>query len=112
MLEYGKYYDSFTDVSMKLADVENQWLIIVFKEESWPNSNTRFTLEQRSYLVNTNEGKWFKSAMLGNSLWGSCVDGTDRNVRLDWYLGDWKVEYCYLITEEEANEIKSKWNEE
>lgn len=110
MLELNKHYKSFTDVSMQLTDVKNQWLIIVFKSESWPDND--FTLEHRSYLVNTDNGKWFKSFMLGNSLWGSCIDGTDRNVRLDWYLGEWKIDYCYLITEEQANEIKSKWNEE
>ena len=47
--------------------------------------------------------------MSGYSIFASCLDGTDPLVRLDWYMkvenpkiGDWEVEYCYLMDDEEA----------
>jgi hypothetical protein len=41
--------------------------------------------------------------MIGNSLFGDCLDGKDTRVRLDRYIHHeedaekWKVEYCYII---------------
>lgn len=44
--------------------------------------------------------------MGGYSIFGSSLDGSDKNVRLEQYMedeyagkGGWKVDYCYLIEE-------------
>ena len=44
---------------------------------------------------------FFKN-MCGYSIYGNCLDGKDRGVRMDNYLeeehngGGWKVERCYI----------------
>lgn len=68
--------------------------VIVFTEDSF---GTKYTEEKsRSYMV-TNHNKYFMRGMLGNSLYGDCLDGSDYGTRLDWYIPEWKVEYCYLM---------------
>ena len=70
--------------------------VVVFKQGDW--FKEEYTEEQRSYLFSS-ENKYFKSYMGGNSLYADCLDGVDRGVRLDWYLGEWVVDYCYLKEE-------------
>ena len=72
--------------------------VIVFKSSNWPDRN--FTLEQRSYLVRSDE-KYFIPSIIGNSLYSNCLDGIDRGVRLDLYMfnndpHNWIVDYCYI----------------
>lgn len=50
---------------------------------------------QRSYRIQSNN-KFFLPSMLGNSLFGDCLDNTETGIRLDWYRGDWEVDYCYI----------------
>ncbi len=69
--------------------------VIVFTEDSFPK---KYPLESRSYEV-TNHNKAWISGMNSNSIFGSALDGTDNDVRLDWYLNDWTVDYCYIINE-------------
>lgn len=87
----------------ELREKEN-WsrAVIVFKQESFDRT---FSLIERSYEINR-DSKYFKPGMLSNSLFGSCLDGTDNDVRLDLYmhampedgLGKaWSVDYCYII---------------
>lgn len=59
----------------------------------------------RSYTVYSN-AKWFNPAMLGNSLFGNCLDGLDNGVRLDYYFrtGEWIIDYCYITKSKEKKE--------
>ena len=66
--------------------------VIVFKSDNWPDKN--FSLESRSYAF-TSDNKFFIPGMGGNSIFARNLDGTD-NIRLDWYLGQWRVDYCYI----------------
>lgn len=69
--------------------------VIVFKSSNWPDKD--YSLEARSYAVSS-ENKYFKDC-IGNSLYGSALDGSDPCVRLDWYMNDsrpWAVDYCYI----------------
>lgn len=66
--------------------------VIVFTPESF---NREYSVESRSYGINR-DNKYFQSEMCGTSLYGFCLDGTDQGVRLDWYFGDWKIDYCYI----------------
>lgn len=86
-IEYGCGYNK-----------EKQYAVIVFTEDSFDKP---YTEQQRSYQIQ-NDSKMFFPSMIGKSLSGDCLDGTDLGVRLDWYMGGkdgWKVEYCYLIDE-------------
>lgn len=70
--------------------------VIVYKASSFTKP---YTETERSYRV-YNNNRQFQSGMISNSLFGSCLDGTDDGVRLDWYK--WSVDYCYLETSETA----------
>lgn len=65
--------------------------VIVYSQDSF---KTEYSLESRSYLVHS-DAKYFNCDMGGNSLFGSALDGSDDNVRLDWV--NWKIDYCYLL---------------
>ncbi len=67
--------------------------VIVFTKDSF---REEFSEESRSYMV-TSTQKYFQDGMISNSLFASCLDGTDDGVRLDWYMPEWKVEYCYIV---------------
>lgn len=73
---------------------KNDWkeAVVVFTEDSF---NRKYPEITRSYEV-TSDNKYFDANMNGNSLYGDCLDGTDDDVRLDWYTKEWKVEYCYI----------------
>ena len=96
---------------LKLSDLENrddwEYAVVVFKSESFSKD---YSLEERSYLI-CRDNKWFKPYTIGCSLFGSCLDKKDRGVHLDWYMKDdkrpWIIDYCYIITEEEAKEVWS-----
>lgn len=68
--------------------------VIVFKSENWPDKD--FKLASRSYKV-VSDNKFFISGIGGNSIYGSALDGSDNGVRIDWYLGQWKIDYCYIV---------------
>lgn len=64
--------------------------VIVYKESNW---KTQYSLESRSYLVNSGN-KFFIPGIEGNSIFGDSLDGIDKCVRLDYT--NWEVDYCYL----------------
>lgn len=66
--------------------------VIVFKESNW---ETKYSLESRSYVVNSGN-KSFISSIGGNSIYATNLDHTDNDIRLDSYLNLWEVDYCYL----------------
>ena len=75
---------------------------IVFKPETWPTEG--YSYNSRCYAVSS-DNKAFQPNMNGDSIFGSCMDGRDANVRLDQYMalehGDpkygWQVDYCILL---------------
>ena len=78
--------------------------VIVFTEDSF---NNIYSLESRSYEVSSYNKAWI-AGMGGYSISGSALDGSDDGVRLEMYMqaehgGDngWKVDYCYLLENEE-----------
>lgn len=80
---------------------------IVFTEDSFTE---KYPLESRTYIVSSNN-KAYRPNMSGYSVFGTSLDGTDKNVRLDAYMADekggkdgWKIERCY-IKEREMIEI-------
>ena len=73
--------------------------VIVFRASNW---DTLYSLESRSYRVSSNN-RGFQIGKIANSIFGNSLDGTDRGVRLDWYMFSeekpWKIDYCYLDKE-------------
>jgi len=64
--------------------------VIVYKSENWDKP---YSLESRSYEV-WNSNRCWQAGKIANSLFGSALDGSDNDVRLDWY--EWAVDYCYM----------------
>ena len=71
---------------------------IVFSQESFRDP---YSEESRTYVVSS-DNKAFQAGMGGYSIFGSSLDGSDPNVRLERYMADehggkdgWKVERCY-----------------
>lgn len=77
---------------------------IVFSEHSWPKRH--YPKRSRTYEISS-DNKAFRPSCCSASLFGSCLDGTDQMVRLDWYMNDfgnkdgWVVDYCYLNDSDE-----------
>jgi hypothetical protein len=73
--------------------------VVVFTEDSWSRV---YPLESRSYVI-SRDSKFFNPNMIGNSLFGNALDGTDNGVRLDWYMygnndkDSWNIDYCYIV---------------
>lgn len=72
--------------------------VIVFKDEG---VNKGYSLESRSYRFDS-DNKYFISDMNGRSIFAENLDNTDRGVRLDWYLVEWPIDYCYIEEEKEG----------
>ena len=68
----------------------HRYAVIVFSGENWPDEN--YSEKSRSYRTYSDQWGWGYN-YLGRQRLGSCLDGTDDNVRLDRY--DWKIEYWY-----------------
>lgn len=75
---------------------------LVFTEDSFSKP---YSEESRTYEISSNN-KFFIPGMGGRSLFGSSLDGTDRNVRLDQFMANiyggkdgWKLERCYMREE-------------
>ena len=67
--------------------------VVVFTKDSFTKPYTEI---QRSYEF-TSDNKAFLPNQHSNSIFACCLDGTDDGVRIDWYMPNWKVEYCYLL---------------
>ena len=86
----------------ELKDQRLTWktAVIVFAQESFTKE---YSLESRSYRLYENDMWGLDDTKMGRRITGSCLDGTDQNVRLDNYMfnhadpkDNWKVEYCYI----------------
>lgn len=67
--------------------------VIVYTTDSF---DREYSLESRSYEINSSS-KFFDPYKNGSSLYGTTLDKSDVNVRLDWYFGIWKIDYCYIL---------------
>jgi len=67
-----------------------------------PDNHETYSWESRTYIISSNN-KAFQPNMGGYSIFGSCLDGTDQCLRLDWRMreesgdsGGWIVKDCFL----------------
>ena len=75
---------------------------IVFTEDS---CKEKFCEKSRTYIVSSNNKAWIAD-MGGYSIFGTCLDGTDNGIRLDYLMKEevgnqWRVEECYFLDGEE-----------
>lgn len=70
--------------------------VVVMTKDSFDKP---YSVKERSYKFSS-DNKAFLPNQISNSIFGSCLDGTDVGVRLDWYIPEkWTVEYCYIAEE-------------
>lgn len=79
---------------------EHLFALIVFTADSFTQP---FDRTQRTYIISS-DNKAFRPNMSSTSIFGDCVDGLERGVRLSDYMASyqggkagWKVETCYLL---------------
>ena len=96
LLELIHKHNALNKVERQFEDKNALQCVIVFKNESWPHRRMNYSLKSRSYRFRS-DNKRFISGMGGNSIFAECLDGSDEFVRLDYYLGDWKIDYCYIM---------------
>ena len=100
-MTYGEISDIFYNhnkengIKQQFSDPNPLEAVIVFSSENWPDKD--YSLESRSYKFSS-DNKGFLTNMIGSSVYGESLDKSDR-IRIDWYLHDWKVDYCYLISD-------------
>lgn len=82
-------------IKLQFDDTNPLWCVVVFKEEG---DNKDCSLESRSYQFRS-DNKYFLPSMGGNSIFARNLDDTD-SIRVDWYLGDWEIDYCYIVESE------------
>ena len=104
-LPYEKMKDLFREAEKTGA--EHLQGYIVFSKDSF---DTPYPVESRTYLISS-DNKAFNCNAGGYSIFGSSLDGSDKNVRLDYYMADerggkdgWKIERCYTV--QSRNEIQ------
>lgn len=96
LLEEIHKHNELNNVTSQYGDKNPLTCVIVFKNESWPKRKRDYTVEERSYEFSS-DNKRFIPGMGGNSIFATCLDGySDALIRLDYYLGDWVVDYCYI----------------
>lgn len=73
--------------------------IIIFSQSNWDSFHSELS---RSYTSGSNQSGWDAERM-GRCRIGSCLDGLDEGVRLDWY--NWEVEAWYW-----ADDVDKAWH--
>lgn len=75
----------------RLLDKDFRLANIVFKESNW---DKKYTERERTYQV-CSDDNFFDKTSYSNSLYGTCLDGKDKGVRLDKY--GWEVERVDIL---------------
>ena len=94
---FYKHNDS-NNVTSQYEDKNCLYGVVVFKQGPW--FKKEYTEVERSYRFSS-DNKYFISGMGGNSIFASCLDGIEHGVRLDYYMGEWEIDYCYIEEKED-----------
>lgn len=104
-VEYLRQFNAKNDITTKEDKGPQCFMGVVFTPESFSRV---YSLESRTYIM-SNHNKAFLPEFLPDmseySIFASCKDGTDSNIRLEPFVADehlggtWKVDYCYIIEE-------------
>ena len=96
-LSYREMKDMFTHANLTGHEPVSGY--IVFDASSF---NKPYSEQSRTYRISS-ANKAFDPRMGGYSIFGSCLDGSDSNLRMEQYIRGpdaWKIERCYVDTEE------------
>lgn len=63
---------------------------ITYCQHNW---KTLYSHESRTYTI-CNHDNYFNPEKISKALWGHNLDGSDPEVRLDYY--DWDIDYCTI----------------
>jgi len=86
-------HNSQNNIKNQYGDSNPLKCVVVFKDvESW---GKEYPLESRSYSFRS-DNKYFLPDMIGSSIFASSLDDTDPCVRLERYLPEWVIDYCYI----------------
>lgn len=98
-MTFNEVYERFVkhnqenNVTSQFSDDDRLTAVVVFRSDNWPEKN--YSLEARSYRF-VSDNKYFLPGMGGNSIFANSLDQFENGVRLDWYLGEWDIDYCYI----------------
>ena len=93
---------TYSQLKENFYDKENKYALIVYDQS---NFNKKYNEKARTYLISS-DNRCFQSGKISNSLFGSCLDGTDTFVKLSDY--NWKIEKVIMLeTEAEIKKYKS-----
>lgn len=81
------------NVTHQFADNNSLTGVVVFKNGPW--FNKELTEVERTYSFSS-DNKFFIASMGGSSIFADCLDNTEHCVRLDAYLGNREIDYCYI----------------
>lgn len=93
-------HNSDNNIKQQYSDKDYLSCVAVIDNSSFMKE---YPIEARSYRFRSDE-KRFIPEMLGNSIFANSLDGSDDGIRLDWYLDSWKIEYCYIESEDGKQE--------
>ena len=94
-------HNEANNITTQFGDPKPLWGVIVFKDETFKDCKNYpeggYSLEALSYKFRS-DNKRFISWMMGNSIFGIALDGSDE-YRLDYaiYEDDWQIDYCYIL---------------
>ena len=93
---------TFQEMKEQFMDKEDKYALITYKQD---NFEKEFSEQSRTYMVSSNN-RCFETGKIANSMFGSCIDGTDVGVRLDWY--NWRIEKVMILETQEEIDRYSK----
>lgn len=96
-LSYREMSDMFSHINK--VGLEHTCGYIVFSQDSFDKS---YFEQSRTYVVSSNNKAYIPGAG-GYSVYGSCFDGSDQNIRLEGYMrGEiaWHIERCYMMKDD------------
>lgn len=112
-LSYREMSDVFHHVNDKHKEPVCGY--IVFSPDSFDRP---YSEQSRTYVVSS-DNKAYIAGAGGYSIFGSCLDGSDQNIRLELYMhgdGAWKIERCYMQGDDyeyaHSQQVKNKDNRE
>lgn len=97
-ITYLREYNKKHNITTKGMDGPTCVIVAVISEDSF---TMKYSLEERSYAFSNNNKAFMDN--LGYSIFADSLDGYDRGVRLEQYVGNrngWKVDYCYIKSED------------
>lgn len=79
----------------ELEESRKEWkrAVIVFTVDSFKKE---YPLESRSYEIYSSDN-YFDYSKISKSLFGTSLDKSDCGVRLDIYMREWTIDYCYIL---------------